>query len=170
MWYVMQVVGGQEERVLALLKRRFFDDLLEECFIPQYETMKKYRGEWRSVMEILFPGYLVVLTSQPAQLSSALRKVPLFTKLLGNNDIFIPLNDQEVAFFEAFTNSEQRVVTMSEGIIEGGHVVILKGPLKGHAGMIKRIDRHKRLAYLEMDMMGRKKTIKLGLEIVNKKQ
>lgn len=162
MWYVMQVVGGKEKRVLALLKRYFSSSLLQECFIPQYEIMRKYRGEWHRAVEILFPGYLVVLTNQPAQLASELRKVPLFTKLLGNNDVFIPLNDQEVSFFEVFTAPEQRVVTMSEGVIEGDRVVVLEGPLKGRAGMIAKIDRHKRLAYLNMDMMGRKKNDKTG--------
>lgn len=39
----------------------------------------------------------------------------------------------------------------------------------GHAGSIVKIDRHKRLAYLEMEMLGRKKNVKLGLEIVAKR-
>lgn len=164
---MMQVVGGQEKRVLALLERNFPDGLLQECFIPECETMKRYRGEWHKQVETLFPGYLVVLTDQPEALALELRKIPRFTRLLGNGDIFIPLNDREIAFFEAFTDVESRTIAMSEGIVEGGRAVVLKGPLKGREGMIKKIDRHKRLAYLEMDMMGRRKTIKLGLEIVN---
>lgn len=163
----MQVVGGQEKRVLALLKRNVSDDLLQECFIPQCETMKRHRGEWHRQVETLFPGYLVVLTDRPERLALELQGIPRFTRLLGNDDLFIPLNDREIAFFEAFTDAESRVIALSEGITEGGRAVILKGPLKGHEGMIKKIDRHKRLAYLEMDMMGRRKTIKLGLEIVN---
>lgn len=54
-------------------------------------------------------------------------------------------------------------------MIEGDRIVILKGPLMNQAGLIRRIDRHKRLAYLEMEIMGRKKTVKVGLEIVKKR-
>lgn len=57
---------------------------------------------------------------------------------------------------------------MSEGIIEGDQILILKGPLMNHTGLVKKIDRHKRLAYLEIYMCGRQLTIKAGLEIVKK--
>lgn len=170
MWYVVQVVGGQEKRALILIEKLVSDGLLQECFIPQVEVMRRQGGQWRKRVEVLFPGYLVVVTDSPEQLVAALRKVPVFTKLLSNNDVFIPLNDQEISFFDAFTSSEHRIVTMSEGVIEGEEIVILKGPLVGRTGLIKKIDRHKRLAYLEVEIMGRKKIVKLGLEIVYKKQ
>lgn len=169
MWYVVQVVGGQEKRVLTLMQKIVADDLLQECFIPQYEIMRKTQGVWKKRVEVLLPGYLFVATDQPDRLMVELQKVPAFTKLLGNNDVFIPLNDQEVTFFESFTEPQHRTVTMSEGIIDGDDIVILKGPLMYQTGLIKKIDRHKRLAYLEMSIMGRKKIVKLGLEIVEKK-
>ena len=47
--------------------------------------------------------------------------------------------------------------------------MVIRGPLKGHEARITRIDRHKRLAWMDMDMFGRHKTIRVGLEIVSKK-
>ena len=61
-----------------------------------------------------------------------------------------------------------KVVEASVGVIEGDHVVVTSGPLKGHEALISKVDRHKRLAYLDMRMFGRTKTIKVGLEIVRK--
>ena len=58
---------------------------------------------------------------------------------------------------------------MSEGVIEGDRVIVLNGPLMNHEGRISKIDRHRRIAYLDMPMMGRTKTIKVGLEIVSKR-
>lgn len=58
---------------------------------------------------------------------------------------------------------------MSEGIIEGDRVMVTRGPLKGHEASITRIDRHKRLAWVDMSMFGRSKTIRVGLEIVSKR-
>lgn len=169
MWYVVQVVGGKEKHVLELMQTFVEDGLMEECFIPQYEIMKRIRGDWRKRLEVLLPGYIFVVTKKPDRLAYELRKVPAFTKLLGNNDVFIPLADQEVAFINAFTEPDHRVVEMSEGVIEGDTIVILNGPLMGQTGLIKKIDRHKRLAYLEIEILGRVKSVKVGLEIVRKK-
>lgn len=58
---------------------------------------------------------------------------------------------------------------MSEGIIEGDRVVVTRGPLKGREASITRIDRHKRLAWVDMDVFGRSKSIRVGLEIVSKR-
>lgn len=143
--------------------------LMGECFVPRCEVMKKFRGQWIKRAEILIPGYVFVQTKDPDKLKPALRSVPRFTRLLGNDDMFTPLDDREMAFVQAFTSPGARTVAMSTGIIEGDEVVILNGPLVGHSGMIRKIDRHKRLAYLEMEILGRRKAVKLGLEIVTKR-
>ena len=44
----------------------------------------------------------------------------------------------------------------------------MSGPLQGKEGYIKKIDRHKRRAFLEMPMFGRVQKIQVGLEIVAK--
>lgn len=169
MWYVIQTVGGQENQVINLMSRLVDDGLVAETFVPKYEVMKRIGGEWRKRTEVLLPGYLFVVTDNPGLLKEQLRRVPKFTRLLGNDDMFIPLNDEEVAFINAFTEPGERVVGFSSGVVEGDEIVILNGPLMNHTGLIKKIDRHKRLAYLEIEMCGRLKTVKLGLEIVKKR-
>ena len=57
---------------------------------------------------------------------------------------------------------------MSEGIIEHSQVKVMSGPLMGKEGYIRKIDRHKRKAWLEMEMFGRTQSIQVGLEIVAK--
>ena len=168
MWYVVQVVGGRERRVLHLVEQLVDDDVLQECFIPQYEIMKKTKGEWKRRSEILLPGYLFLITDKVDQAADELRKVPAFTKLLGNDNAFIPLNADEIAFIDSFTTKDHRVVEMSEGVIEGDEISITKGPLVHQTALVKKIDRHKRLAYVETTMFGRKLNLKVGLEIVRK--
>jgi transcriptional antiterminator NusG len=168
-WYVIQVVGGEEKRVLALIRRIVDSTVFEECFIPQYEVMKRFQGQWRKCTETLFPGYLFLVTDYAERLVQELRAVPVFTKLLSNEGRFIPLDADEVAWLSAFTKQGSRIIEMSEGIIEGDRVVIRKGPLMDHDGLIRKIDRHKRVAYLDIGMFGRTTTIKVGMEIVRKR-
>lgn len=169
MWYVVQVAGGRERRVLQMIEQLVGDNVLQECFIPQYEIMKRFQGEWRCCTEILLPGYLFLVTKDIEQAAKELRRVPAFTKLLGNNGVFTPLSAGEIAFIDSFMTKNHRVVEMSEGVIEGDEICITKGPLVHQMGLVKKIDRHKRLAYLETTMCGRTVNIKVGLELVGKR-
>ena len=168
MWYVVQTMAGREFAVQRQIEQFASDDVLDECFVPQYEVQKHLRGEWRTCTAVLFPGYLIVVTDNASDLQAALRRVPAFAKVLGSDGKFIPLEPREIAWIDAFTEKEHRVIGMSEGVVEGDQVVILKGPLMGHAGCIRKIDRRKRTAYLEMEMFGRTIRTKLGLGIVRK--
>ena len=60
------------------------------------------------------------------------------------------------------------MIEMSKGVIEGGRVIAIHGPLKGREARIVRINLHKRLAWVDIDMFGCSKTIRVGLEIVSK--
>ena len=166
--YVIQVTGGREAHARDLITR-LLGDLVSECFIPRREVFRHEKGEWVSVTETLFPGYLFVRTSQIQQVSERLGRVPAFTRLLGKSDEkIIPLSSEEVAWLEALLAPVSKVLEKSVGVIEGDRVIVTEGPLKGHEAQISKIDRHKRAAYLDMRMFGRHKTIKVGLEIVRK--
>lgn len=172
MWYVVQTCAGREEAACSLIEvfvGEQDDSLVKECFVPRYETMINFRGEWQKRTRPLFPGYLIVVTDRVDELERELWRVPAFTRLLGNDERFIPLEPNEIAWISAFTEEGNRVVGMSEGVIEGDEVIILKGPLMNHTGWIKSINRRKRLAYLEIQMFGRTIVTKVGLGIVKKR-
>lgn len=169
-WYVVQVCTGKEDAAQALIEQLVGGEAeLDECFVPKYETVINFRGEWVSRRRALFPGYIIVVTRCVDALDQRLRGVPAFTRLLGNDDGFIPLEEEEESWISAFTKKGERVIGMSEGIVEGDEITILKGPLMGHAGWIKSINRRKRLAYLEIQMFGRTIITKVGLGIVRRK-
>jgi len=56
----------------------------------------------------------------------------------------------------------------SVGVIEGDTTRITSGALMGLEGRIKKINRHKREAVVEMQMMGTARDVVLMLEIVEK--
>lgn len=167
MWYVIQVRTGSEENIQLQCQKDIDSDVLEDCFIPYYEEKKNIKGEWKTQKRILFPGYVFLDSQQVVRLYSNLQQVSGLTKLLKTGDEVVPLTKEEVHFLKAF-GGEDQVVTVSEGIIENSKVVVMSGPLRGKEGYIKRIDRHKRRAFLEMPMFGRVQKIQVGLEIVAK--
>ena len=167
--YVLQVPGGQERRAEELAQR-LPKDVISSCFIPVREVKKRRGGEWKTEQELLFPGYLFVETNEPELASERLRELPLFMRVLADvGDEFLPLSDNETSWIRSLTTERLHVVEMSEGVIEGDRVIVTQGPLKGREAWIIKVDRHKRLAWLDMRMFGRTKSIKVGLEIVSKR-
>lgn len=134
----------------------------------RYEAMKKYKGEWHLERKILFPGYVFMITDEVESLYLELKSIIGLTKLIGTGREVIPLKKEEVDFLTAF-GKERQVVEMSTGILENGCVHITDGPLKGREAMIRKIDRHKRKASLEIPMFGRILETQAGLEIVEKR-
>lgn len=168
MWYVLQVRTGTEENIRIQCRNNISDQVLEECFIPYYEEKKRIRGEWTLQRKVLFPGYIFVISDNIDRLYESLKRVIGLTKLIGTGNEIIPLTEEEKSFMIQFGGEEQ-IVKMSEGIIEGDQIIVLKGPLKGQEGYIRKIDRHKRKAWMEIPMFGRVQNIEIGLEIVSKR-
>ena len=167
MWYVIQVRTGAEESIQIQCQKNISEDTLEKCFIPYYEEQKRIRGIWTTQKKVLFPGYVFLVTEKLVLLYEDLKKVIGMTRLLGTDEDIVALRNEEVEFLEKFGGEEQ-VVAMSEGIIENSMVRITSGPLEGQEGYIRKIDRHKRKAYLEVPMFGRMQRVQGGLEIVEK--
>lgn len=59
---------------------------------------------------------------------------------------------------------------MSMGFMEGDKVVVFSGPLKGREGCITSVNRRKSVAYIELDMCGRRVKTRIGLGIVRKRR
>lgn len=167
--FVVQVISGQEDRAAALIAK-LAQGAVEDCFVPKREVAHRKSGQWHRILEKLFPGYVFVRTSAPKRAREVLGRVPAFTRMLTSaGDTCLPLTADEVAWINATTNMDTHVMEMSEGAIEGDRVVVIRGPLKGREASITRVDRHKRLAWVDMNMFGRNKTIRVGLEIVSKR-
>ncbi|MEG0411144.1 MAG: antiterminator LoaP [Erysipelotrichaceae bacterium] len=167
-WYVIQVRGGYEEKIVRQCKLLINPEVLEECFIPKYKKLIKKEGKWNEKEEILFKGYLFLISDQVNELFLELKKIPDLTKMLGKVDREIyPIYDQEVEFLKTF-GKQEHVVDMSVGYITGDKIVVSDGPLKGKEGCIKKIDRHKRIAFIEVEFLGEVREAKVGLEIITK--
>lgn len=167
MWYVVQVRSGTEHNIRIQCNKKIPDAIMERCFIPYYEEKKKQNGTWNTLQKVLFPGYIFMITEDVEKLFFHLKTIEGMTKLIGTGQDIIPLKEEEITFLKRFGGEEQ-IVSMSEGIIEGTQVIITSGPLMGMEGLIQKIDRHKRKAWLDLELFGRMQQVEVGLEITRK--
>ncbi len=173
MWYVIQVFTGDEEKIVRMCDEIVGicdceGSVLQKCFIPYALRKRRYCGGWHMEKKPLFPGYVFLTSSEPEVLFLSLKRVPGLTRLLGTGEEIVPLSAGEEKFLIKL-GGEKQIVESSIGVIENDQIIITSGPLLGMEGCIRKIDRHKRAAWLEVRMMGRTIEAQVGLEVVEKK-
>ena len=167
MFYVIWVQSLKEHEFKLKFELKVDSSLYSRLLLITRIEKQKHKDGYREKEFLMFPGYLFVETDSPAKIHEILCSQPEYIKILGNDEAFIPLTKREEEFINRITGHTERV-DMSLGIIENGTVKILSGPLTGYEQYIVRVDRHKKKAFLEMELFGEVKKIIAGLEIVAK--
>lgn len=169
LWYVARVRIGAEENVRLRCQEQISSELLKDCYVFHYEEKRHIYGEWIIREKILFPGYVFLIAEEKEveKIDEELRHVKGAIELLRIDDEPAILTDKEVELLRAFGGCGQKV-ELSEGVIERSKVRIFSGPLVGKEKYIRKIDRHKRRAVLEMSFLGKMQRVQVGLEIVSK--
>ena len=175
-YYVIQVAPGKETDTELYITKRLAVELCSSCFHPVRCVRKKFHGEWMDKREKLLPGYVFVKSGNAEELYLALQSIPMLTKFLGwNLEYVTALNEHETEWLEAIVSVDRDGTITGEvplsqiEVNENDEIKILSGPLQNMEGMVKRINLHKRIAEVEVEFMGRKTIIHLGIEMIEKK-
>ena len=153
-WYVMYVQGGKETFLRNMINKR--GDVV--AFVPMMERLYKIRGEYKEAIKPMFPGYLFLKSEEDQGYIETLfqeyrMKIKGFRKLLKyDEEGTSALQKEEVKFLDEILD-EDYILRMSEGKIVNGITVIEKGPLQGQERNIRKIDRHKCIAYLYVKVL-----------------
>jgi transcriptional antiterminator NusG len=171
-WYIFHVKTGSEQTACNFLNK-LFDKEESVAFIPQVEMILKNSKVTSKYLKPMFPGYVftdsilkersfVNLTYKYVRFSKCIFKI------LGSENInFMKLRDDEKNFLLGFLNNEY-VTEESKGLIIGDKVYVTSGPLQGRESIIKKIDRHKRRAEIELMCFSDIRRVSVALEIVEK--
>lgn len=167
MWYVIQTLGGEEERTVNMVGKLVPSDYIEECFVPKRERLKKYEGCWHKVEEILFHGYAFVASKKPEELYHELKRIPKLTKVLGREEnFFLALDKKEEKLIRGIGDAEHKTSLSRISVEEGKRIRVIDGPLKNYAGDVVKVDLHKREVIVKVGFMGRQVELKMGIEMI----
>lgn len=137
-------------------------DILSDAFIPTFDRVRRYQGAWHTEQRPLIPDSIFLECQSKEQLQQQLEQYkPGCTAFLET------LSETEEKILRTLWN-EKHHLEMSVGYIENGCTHVTTGPLRGKEKYIRKIDRHKRLARLELPLEASKKEIYAGLEIKSK--
>lgn len=170
MWYVIQVVGGKEKKMLSHINKALSQVPNLKLFIPRYVCMRKYQGQWHQEVKELFPGYIFVDTQQPELVEKGLRIFVSDVKPVCIGGGFYPIRQDEEKFLRGMMNA-QNEIGISIGNLVNGRLVAESGPLESMpeaVDAICKIDRHKRIAELKLSLWGKERRVQVGLEVKEK--
>ena len=170
-WFVLYVKSTYEDEIAQLIN----ETGRVHAFVPRKVKLHKRQGQIIKINEIVFKSYVFVETDMDYKtfrvevLSRIKMHSAYFKTLLHHEDKNIEtLYPSEKAFLQSFMNDEH-VIEESIGVVEGDAVTIVSGPLMGKDSIITKINKHKRVAYLNVSLMGRDLEIQVPLSFIYKK-
>jgi len=168
-WYVIQTRVNEEEKLVELIKKRIPPKrkLYADCFVPKYDNVWRLKGMCLVNTEIMFAGYVFVITSQPDELYIELKTIPKLSKLLGETDdsgekYFVPLLKEEEEFMENILDMSDHIVHRS--IVrrdKRGIIYQAKGALEHYLDNIVKVDFTHRRVLIDIELFGRIRRVKL---------
>lgn len=182
-WYLLKCPEGNEanyvERCRGLSNIKGIQDII--CF--QYQRMLRYSGSWHLENRLLLPGCIFLSKFTGEKANKTIREENVDTEESKKNrkkeaadfrknikvseGLISAIIPCKVSDLKSLC-SEDNLIKMSQGIIKNGVPVVTHGPLKGREDLIRKIDRHKRTAEIEIQLAGQTERITVGLEIYKK--
>jgi transcriptional antiterminator NusG len=172
-WCVLFVKTGKEFKVERQLKDKFYDERF--CpFVPMIEVIMRIGGQNKKEIRPMFPGYVFIESdvSNYDFMKSTSKFIYTSNDIIGlmkypGVDNIIYMSNHEQSTLQKFFNNDF-CVESSTGIIVGDKICIKSGPLIGFESQIRKIDRHKRAAWIDMELFGERRPVWVSLEIVEK--
>lgn len=170
-WYVLFVQTGREHKVEQLLKEQLESEVFIP-FVPLQEILFKKDGSVKKELQPLFPGYVFVESELSSEgffkrTSTLIHTLHNIVSLLRYSDTEIAMRESERQMVLSLCNDDH-CIESSSGIMVGDRIHILEGPLKGCERIVRKVNRHKRQAWIEIEFMGSMRSVCLALEIVDK--
>ncbi len=132
-----------------------------------YDCMRRYGGMWHLERQLLFPHYLFLESRNEDKLREELRQYSQVLSVFENDGKLVRVEPEEEKLLRMLCGSGHHS-RMSRGYIRNGQTVVTEGPLRGRENLIRKIDRHKRIARVGLPSVGRLWEMQVGLEIVSK--
>lgn len=188
MWYVIQTITGKEQELVEAIEKVLGgnkkDGLYRRCFILERECTWRIGGRLRLHVEPLFPSYVFAETDHPELFFIALKKVLKHAKLLGDEESFWSVGEEEERFLCSMieTAGGEEVKEGTDKTNDGdpirylvrrsfvrvdtkGQIVYSEGVLKRYMGQIVKQRLRKRSVIIEIPFFGELRRINLGIRL-----
>lgn len=161
MWYVIQVMTGEEKNVAGKLR-----DSGIRASVPAENRPIRSGGVWRKKEYILFTGYVFLEMPFNADNYYKVRRIPGVIRFLGDNASPSTLSYLEAEWIRLLSGRNGRPLEPTVVRENGdGKLQIVSGVLASLEHNIVKWDKRSRKAVFEITVCGEKKTAQLGIAL-----
>jgi transcriptional antiterminator NusG len=169
-WYVIHTYSGYEESVADNLKQRIesmdMEDKIFDVIIPTEKKIKIKNGKRKSVIEKIFPGYLMVQMIVTDDSWYVVRNTPNVTGFVGSGTTPTPVSEEEVKSLLKRMGTDEAKFKID--VSEGSPVKITDGPFKNFEGKVTTIDEARGKVKVLVSMFGRETPVELDFLQIKK--
>ena len=167
MWCILKCRPGRSEEIMVSCRRTIPGNILQDIFTFTCDRMKRYQGSWHIEETPMFPDYVFLETGNIRALSECLEPYRNFVCVLEDGRLLRTVAPEEEELLRRLGGREHHL-GISQGYIRDGITHVTKGPLVGMERRIRKIDRHKRIAWIEYPTDESRAPFTAGLEITSK--
>lgn len=165
-WYVVHTYSGYENKVKANIEKtienRKLQDQILEVTVPMQDVVEVKNGAKKQVSKKMFPGYVLINMIMNDDTWYVVRNTRGVTGFVGPGSKPVPLTEAEMK--PLGIKNEELIVDFDLG----DTVTVTSGVWENTIGMIKRIDRHKQIVTINVDMFGRETPVEISFTDVKK--
>lgn len=172
-WYVIHSYSGYENKVQANLMTRVksmhLEDRIHEVAIPMEPVVEFKGGKKVTVLQKVFPGYLLVRMSLDDDSWYAVRNTPGVTGFVGGGTKPTPLSRREVERFLGVQKAEEKKAPRFKPAWDVGETVrVVTGPFADFNGVIEDINLDQSKVSVLVNIFGRDTPVELGFSDIQK--
>ncbi len=165
-WYVVHTYSGYENKVKANIEKtienRKLQDQILEVAVPMQDVVEVKNGSKKQVSKKLFPGYVLINMIMNDDTWYVFRNTRGVTGFVGPGSKPVPLTEAEM---------KPLGIKVDEVVVDfdlGDTVTVTSGVWENTIGIIKRIDHHKQIVTINVDMFGRETPVEISFTDVKK--
>ena len=173
LWYAVHTFSGQENNIKKHLEMMIEREGVQEKFgrilVPQKSVTPNVRGRRKTMMQNLFPAYIIVemeLDELTQHLVTIIQGVTHFGGTSRLNKVPVPLRKSEVDRLLGVDPEDNLEGEIQIPYVVGDSVCIKEGPFKGFVGTVEEIMTDKSKLKVMVSVFGRSTPVELGFNQV----
>jgi transcriptional antiterminator NusG len=172
-WYAVHTFSGQENNIKKhlemMIEREGVQDKFGRILVPQKSVTTNVRGKRKTMMQNLFPAYIIVemeLDELTQHLVTTIQGVTHFGGTSRLNKVPVPLRKSEVDRLLGVDPEDNLEGEIQIPCVVGDSVCIKEGPFKGFVGTVEEIMVDKSKLKVMVSVFGRSTPVELGFNQV----
>ena len=161
-WYVLQVMGGKENKIVEFIQK--LSPVSLTPFLPRKKLKIRKKGKTKDVIKPLYPGYIFIIGEWNINDAKKIIQLTGVVKFIGGLLSPGTLKNEEKEIINKIT--KDGIAGFSQVIKENTKIKVISGPLKELEGVIQSVDRRKQKAIVNLPLLNSVVKVTLGFEYI----